>query len=66
MEELHQIARMNNAAIRTEITRAIAYQPAGQEDTGKLLRTDTYPRISLGILQQDIVSGLVLLNKIVF
>ena len=65
MEEFDKIACMDDAAVRTEISGSVTYHPAGQEDPRKFLGTDTYPGIGLGILEQDIVPGLELLDQVV-
>ena len=66
VEELHKIAGMDNAAVRSEITGTIPDHSARQEDAREWISTYTDPRIGLGILQEDIISWLELLYQIVF
>jgi hypothetical protein len=66
VEEFNEIAGMNDAAVRTEITGTVTHEPAGQKDPWKLLCTHAYPRISLRVLEEDVVSRLELLDEVVF
>ena len=65
-EEIHQVARMQDAAVRAEVAVALALlDAAGDEHLGEVVSRDADPGIGLGILQEDIVLGLVLLDEIV-
>ena len=66
VDELHHIPCMNHAAVRTEISGTVLHNPAGEEDTGEFFGSDAYPWICLRVLQQDIITRLELLYKVVF
>ena len=66
LEEIEQFAGVEGRAVRPEVTRAVAYELACQINPGERICADTYPRIGLGILEQDVVLWLVLLDKVVF
>ena len=56
---------MHHAAVRPEISGAVAAYIPCKEYSGELAGRDAYPWISLGILKEDIVLRLVLLDEIV-
>ena len=64
-EELYQSPGVHHGAIRTEIAGAVFFKLAGKEDLGKFVIGHTYPRIGLGVLEQDIVLWLILLDKVI-
>ena len=66
MEEFNKITSMNHTAVRTKVTGSVLDNPAGQEYLWEISTTDTYPRICLGVLQEDVITGLELLDQIVF
>ena len=66
MEEFDKIARVDHTAVRPEITGPVLDHSAGKKHLRKVSRTDAYPWISLGVLEQDVVTGLELLDKVVF
>ena len=66
MYELYEIARMHNTAVWTKITRTILDDTACKHHAWKLLSSHAYPRISLRILQKNIIAGLELLNEVIF
>ena len=57
---------MHHGAVRAEIPGPVPDYPAGQKHFRIVSRTYTYPRISLGVLQQYVVLRLELLDKVVF
>ena len=65
VKEFHEIARMHYTAVRTEIARSVLDYTPREEDLREIACTDAYPRIGLGILQQDVVARLELLDQIV-
>ena len=65
-EEFQQGLGVHHGAVGPEIARTVAHEPAGEEDLGKLVGGHAYPGIGLGVLQQDVVARLVLLDQIVF
>jgi hypothetical protein len=65
MEEFYKIACMHDAAVRTEIPGAVLYHAPGKEHTGKFFSCDTYPWISLGILEEYVVTRFELLDKVI-
>ena len=66
VEKLHKVARVDHAAVRTEIAGAVLDHLPGQEDFRKVACPHAYPGIGLGVFQQDVVAWLELLYKIVF
>ncbi len=65
LEEVEQIVGMLHRTVGAEIARAVPEHAPCQEDLREFVRSHTYPRIGLGVLEQDIVFGLVLLDEIV-
>ena len=58
---------MHYAAIRAEIAVALTFFDAARDEhAGELLTGDADPGIGLGVLQQDVVLGFVLLDEVVF
>ena len=66
MEEFHQIPRMYDTAVRTEVARSVLKDPTGKKDPGEFVRAHTDPRIGLGVFKKNVVAGLELLDKIIF
>ncbi len=67
VKKVHQIARMHHAAVRAEVTVALSLlYAAGDEHAGELLPCNANPGIGFGVLQEDVVLGLVLLDEVVF
>ena len=64
LEELDQCVSMPSGTVGPEISGALS-NPAGNEHSRKRFLRDAYPRIGLGVLQQYIILGLVLLDEIV-
>ena len=65
-EQLYQAAGMAHRTVRPEIRTVGLYEPARKENPRKILVCHANPRIGLGILEKDVVLGLVLLYQIVF
>ncbi len=65
VEELHQIARMHHTAVWAEIARTVLDDAPCEKDLREIAGADAYPRIGLGILQQDVVARLELLDQVV-
>ena len=65
VEEFHQIAGMDHAAVGSEIAGTILDHTARKKDFRKVIGTYAYPRIGLGVLEKDIVAGLELLYEVV-
>ena len=64
-EELQQVARVHHCAVGPEIAGTVLLVSAGKEHPGIGLGCDAYPGIGLGVLQEDVVAGFVLLDQIV-
>ena len=64
-EQVHKVACVHHRTVRPEITRPVLNHPPCQEHLREIIRSHTYPGISLGILEQYIVFGLVLLDEVV-
>ena len=64
-EEFQQIVGMGDRTVRSEIGSRLPVHPAGQEYPRELFVGNDYPGICLGVLQQDVVMRLVLLDEIV-
>ena len=65
MEEFHKRLGVHHRTVRPEISGAIVEHASGKEHARKLFRSDTDPRIRLGIFKKDVVTRLVLLDKII-
>lgn len=63
-EEFQQVSGMHDRTVRPEIPVSL-HDPPGEIDFRELVPCDAYPRIGLGVLEQDIVLRLVLLDEIV-
>ena len=63
-EEFQQVSGMNDRTVRPEIPVSL-HDSSGEIDFRELIPCDAYPRIGLGVLEQDIVLRLVLLDEIV-
>ena len=57
--------RVHGRAVRAEIPGAVLDKPAGDRHPGELLVSEAYPRIGLAVLEQDVVTRLILLYKVV-
>ena len=57
---------MHYTAIWAKITGPVPDHPAGEINTRKRIGTDAYPRIGLRVLQKNVVTGLKLLDEVVF
>jgi hypothetical protein len=66
VEEFHEIARVHHTAVWTEIPRSVPDHPSGEKHLREIIIADAYPGIGLGILQENVVARLELLDKIVF
>ena len=64
-EELQKVVGVRDRAIRPEIGAVPPVYTPGQIDLRKLVVRDDDPRVGLGILQQDVVVRLVLLDEVV-
>ena len=64
-EEFQQGLGVHHRTIGAEIAGAVAHQLPGQEDLGELVGGHAYPGVGLGVLEQDVVAGFVLLDQIV-
>ena len=64
-EELQQRLGVHHRAVGAEIARAVAHEAAGKEHLRELVRRDADPGIGLGVLEEYVVSGLVLLYEVV-
>ena len=65
VEEIQEIVRICGGTVRPEIPGPVLPQAPGQEHPRIGLRRDAYPGIGLGVLQQYVVLGLILLDEIV-
>ena len=65
MYEVHKIAGVNDAAVRTEIAGTVLDHLAGKKHLRELILAHAYPWIGLGILQKDIIARLELLDEII-
>ena len=63
-EEFQQVSGMNDRTVRPEIPVSL-HDSSGEVDFRELIPGYAYPRIGLGVLEQDIVLRLVLLDEIV-
>ena len=66
VEEFHKVTGMYHAAVRTKITGSVPDHAACQKHFREVPSTDTYPWIGLGILQENVVARLELLDQVVF
>ena len=57
--------RVHGRAVRAEIPGAVLDEPAGDRHPGELLVSEAYPRVGLAVLEQDVVTRLILLYKVV-
>ena len=65
-EEVHEVPRVHHAAVGTEISVPMGLVDAsGDEHPRELVPGHADPGIGLGILQEDVVAGLVLLDEVV-
>ena len=65
-EEVHEVPRVHHAAVGTEIPVPMGLVDApGDEHPRELVPGHADPGIGLGILQEDVVAGLVLLDEVV-
>ena len=64
-EKLQQVVCVRDRAVRPEIGAVLPVHTPGQIDLRKLVVGDDDPRVGLGILQQDVVVRLVLLDEVV-
>ncbi len=65
-EEIHQIARVHHGTVGAEVPVPLALLDApGNEHPGELLAGDANPGIGLGILEENVVLGFVLLDEVV-
>ena len=65
VEEIHHVARVHHAAVGPEIAGAVLHHAARQEDLGEFVPGHADPGVGLGVLEQDVVAGLVLLDEVV-
>ena len=66
VEEVHQVAGVHNAAVRAKVAVALALLYAAcDEHARELLPGDADPGVRLGVLQEYVVLGLVLLDEVV-
>ena len=65
VEQFYKITGMQDTAVWAEITRPVLDDTTRQENLGIIPGAHAYPRISLGILKQDIVARFELLDKVV-
>ena len=66
VEEVQQVFRVGDGTVRTEIGAGPAVDAPRQVYPREFLRRDDDPGIGLGVLQEDVVAGLVLLDQVVF
>jgi len=64
-EHFEQAAGMEDRAVWSEVSGPVLDNTAGQEDLREFISGYAYPRIGLGILQQDVVLRLVLLYEVI-
>ena len=64
-EELQKVVGVRDRAVRSEIGAVPPVYAAGEKDLREVVVRDDDPRIGLGVLQQDVVARLVLLDEIV-
>ena len=65
IEKVQQAVRIGRRTVRAEITRTVLHHAPRQEDAWIGFRRDADPRVGLGVLQQDVVLGFVLLDEVV-
>ena len=65
LKEVEQLAGVEGSAVRSEIAGAVADRLAGLVNPGERVGADAYPGIGLGILEQDVVFGFVLLDEVI-
>ena len=66
-EEIHQVPRMHHGTIGAEIPVSLPlFNAPGNEHFGEFIARHTNPGIGLGVLQEDVVAGFVLLDEVVF
>ena len=63
-EEINEIPGVHDAAVRSKVTVSFLYA-AGDEHLWEVVTGDADPGICLGILEKDVVLGLVLLDEVV-
>ena len=64
-EELQKVVGVRDRAVRPEIGAVPPVYAAGQIDLREVVVRDDDPRVGLGVLEQDVVARLVLLDEIV-
>ena len=64
-EEIQKGLGVNDRAVGAEIARTVLVQTAGEKNPGKHLGRDADPRVGLGVFQEYVVAGFVLLDEIV-
>ena len=65
VDELHKIPCVHDAAVRAEISRSVLYKAPREKYAWKFLSSDTYPRICLRILKENVIAWLELFDEVV-
>ena len=67
VKEVHQVSGVHHAAVGPEVPVPLAFlDAAGNEHPGEIVTGNANPGVGLGILEEDVVLGLVLLDEVVF
>ena len=66
VKEVHHVPRVHHAAVRAKVAVPLAFlDAAGDEHPGEIVTGNANPGVGFGILEEDVVLGLVLLDEVV-